>query len=68
MADGWRVTGQRGTEDLVNSRFSEVMVVSVVTDDGTTKDFRIPAAQYTPDNVAAIVGAWFEQQQAVSNL
>jgi len=44
------------------------MVVSVVTDDGTTKDFRIPDANYTPDKVAAIVGEWFERQQMVSGL
>lgn len=62
---GYQVTGQRGTEDLVNGRWQQLMVVSVQTDDGTTKDFRIPEAQYTPDSVKAIIDEWYERQQAV---
>lgn len=44
------------------------MIVSVQTDDGTTKDFRIPAANYTVEGVAAEVEAWAERQKAVANL
>lgn len=65
---GWRVVSQRGTEDLVNGRWTDVMIVSVQTDDGTTKDFRIPAANYTVEGVAAEVEAWAERQKAVANL
>lgn len=68
MANGWRVTGQRGSEDLVNGRWTDVMIVSVATDDGTTKDFRIPEARYTPENVSAIVNEWFEKHQGVANI
>lgn len=65
---GWRVVSQRGTEDLVNGRWTQVMVVGVQTDDGTTNDFRIPMAQYTKESVAAEVNAWFERHQDVANL
>lgn len=68
MAGGWRVTGQRGTEDYVSGRWGQVMIVSVETDDGTTRDFRIPAAQYTADNVTAIVDDWYAHQQAIASL
>lgn len=68
MANGWRVTGQRGTEELVNGRFVDVMVVSVLTDDGTAVDFRVPRAQYTADNVSAQVDEWYERHQGVANL
>jgi len=68
MANGWRVTGQRGTEDIVNGKFVPVMEVSVSTDDGTTNTFRVPQAQYTPKSVAAIVDEWFERHQGVAGL
>ena len=68
MPGGWRVTGQRGAEDLVNGRFVDVMEVSVVTDDGTTKSFRIPLGQYSRDNVKAIVDGWYEHVQAVNDI
>lgn len=68
MANGWRVTAQRGTHDIVNGRLVAVMEVSVRTDDGTEKSFMIPEGMYTPENVAATVDAWYEQQQGVANL
>lgn len=68
MPNGWTVTGQRGTEELVNGRWTQVMVVSVVTDGGTNKEFRVPEASYTKENVRAIVDAWFEHEQGVASL
>lgn len=68
MPHGWTVTGQRGTEDYVSGKWGPVMVVSVETHDGTTQDFRIPQAQYTPESVEAVVNEWYERQQAVANL
>ncbi len=68
MANGWRVTGQRGTQDIVNGRLTPAMEVAVVTDDGTEKMFLIPEANYTADRVAAIVNAWYEQQQSIAGL
>lgn len=68
MANGWRVTGQRGTDDVVNGRFVRVMLIDVVTDDGTSTQFRVPEAQYTAVNVEATVNAWYEHQQAVAQL
>lgn len=68
MAEGWRVTGQRGTEDLQNGHFVDVMEINVVTDDGTTKTFRVPTTKYSPTSVHAIVQEWYERQQAVHNL
>lgn len=65
---GWSVTGQRGTEDLINGRWVNIMIVSVAMNDGTTKDFRIPEANYTPEGVAAEVEAWAERQRAIANL
>lgn len=65
---GYRVTGARGSEDPVNGRFVPVMVVSVVTDNGDTNEFRVPASQYTPDNVKAIIDTWYEQHQGVMDL
>lgn len=68
MADGWRVTGQRGTDDVINGKFVKVMLISVATDDGVTNDFRVPESQYTPANVKAIVDAWYEQTRGVAGL
>lgn len=68
MANGWRVTGQRGTQDIQNGRLVAAMEVNVVTDDGTEKTFMVPEGSYTPESVAAIVDAWYERQQAVANL
>jgi len=68
MADGWHVTGQRGTDDVINGRLVKVMLVSVQTDGGVTNDFRVPESQYTPDNVKAIVDAWYERTQGVAGL
>lgn len=65
---GWQVVSQRGTEDLVNGRWTEIMIVTVQTADGTTKDFRIPQANYTTEGVAAIVDEWAERQKAIANL
>lgn len=68
MAKGWRVVSQRGTEDLQNGRFVQVMEVVVQTDDGTSNTFRIPTTQYTATSVAAVVDEWYERHQAVANL
>lgn len=68
MPGGWSVQSQRGTEDLQNGRFVQVMEVVVQTTDGTTNTFRIPQGQYTADNVKAIVNEWYERHQAVANL
>lgn len=68
MADGWRVTGQRGTEEPINGKFQAVMEVNVVTDDGTTNTFRIPTTRYGAEAVKAMVDEWFERHQAVANL
>lgn len=68
MADGWRVTGQRGTEDLINGRLVPVMEVNVATDDGTTRQFRVPEALYTADKVKALVDEWYERHGAVAAL
>lgn len=68
MAGGWHVSGQRGTSDLVSGRLVDVMEVTVTTDDGTSKSFMIPLAQYTPAGVRAIVDDWYERQQGVAGL
>lgn len=68
MAEGWRVTSQRGTDDVVNGQFIRVMLVAVTTDQGVTNEFRVPLSQYTPENVKAIVDEWFERTQGVANL
>lgn len=68
MAQGWRITGQRGSDEPINGRFQRVMVIGVQTDDGTTTEFRVPEAQYTPTAVAALIEDWYERQQAIANL
>lgn len=68
MANGWRVTGQRGTEDLINGRLAPVMEINVETTNGTTVQFRVPTAQYTADGVKALVDEWYERHQAVVGL
>jgi len=68
MANGWQVTGQRDSEDLVNGRFVPVMVVSVLTDSGTPMTFRIPVTRYSGPAVEALVTEWYERHQAVANL
>lgn len=68
MPNGWQVTGQRGTSDLINGRLTPCMQVDVRTDDGTEKSFLIPDAQYTADKVEAIVGDWYERHQAIAGL
>lgn len=68
MPDGWSVTGQRSSDDLIGGKFMQVMIVNIVTDDGTTKEFRIPEAKYTGESVRAIIDDWYEHQQAVAHL
>lgn len=68
MAGGWRVTGARGSEDIVNGRFVPVMEVSVTTDDGTENRFRIPTAQYTPDTVKATIDEWYNRHMGIMGL
>lgn len=68
MAQGWSVVGQRSSDDLVGGKFTQVMIVNVLTDDGTTKEFRIPEAKYTPESVRALIEEWYEKQQAVAGL
>lgn len=68
MADGWQITGARGTEDYIGGRFVPVMEFTVVTADGTTNTFRLPTAQYTPENVAATVNEWYARHLAVIGL
>lgn len=46
----------------------QVMIVNVQTDDGTTKEFRIPEAKYTVESVNALISEWYEKQQAIANL
>ena len=65
---GWRVTGARGSEDPVNGRFIPVMVVSVVTDNNDTQEFRIPQTQYNDLAVKAIIDAWYERHVGVIGL
>lgn len=68
MPNGWRVTGTRGTDDLVGGRLVQVMEVQIETDDGATNIFRVPAAQYTPDTVRAVVNEWYDRHRAIINL
>jgi hypothetical protein len=68
MADGWRVTGRRGTQELINGRLVPAMEVNVATDSGTEKQFIIPEANYTPERVKAIIDAWYELDRAVGEL
>lgn len=68
MPNGWRVVGQRGTSDIVAGRLVDVMEVTVQTDDGTERSFKVPEALYTKENVEAQVNAWYEQHQAIAGL
>lgn len=68
MANGWRVIGQRGTEDLIGGRLVPVMEVNIQTDDGTTNQFRVPVAQYTAEGVKALVDEWYERHQEIASL
>lgn len=68
MADGWHVTGQRGTSQLVNGRLVQAMQIDVETVDGTDYQLIIPEAMYTPENVKAQIDAWYERHQGVAGL
>lgn len=68
MANGWHVTGQRGTTELSNGKMVPAMEVSVETDGGTSKSFVFADAQYTPEKVDAIIDAWAERERAIASL
>jgi predicted nucleotide-binding protein (sugar kinase/HSP70/actin superfamily) len=68
MADRWRITSARGTEDLIGGRFVPVMEYTVMTVDGATNTFRTPTAQYSAESVRATVDEWYERHAAVMGL
>lgn len=68
MAQGWRIVATRGTEEPVNGRFVPMMEITAETDDGTQNNFRVPTAQYNPENVKATISEWYERHMAVRNL
>ncbi len=68
MPAGWRVVSQRGTEDIVNGKFVQVMEIVVETTDGATNTFRVPQTQYTAELVKAKVNDWYERYQSVVDL
>lgn len=69
QAIGWRVTNQRQTEQYNSAgMFEHVVIVSFITDNGTTGSLPFPQAQYTPDNVAATINEFVARENAVHAL
>lgn len=69
MASGWRIVGQRQTEELTPSgTFVSVFKVQFQLDDGTLGTETIPANLYTPDYVAQAIDKRAQTMHAINNL
>lgn len=67
--NGWRVTGQRHTETYNNNgSFEPVVIVSFVTDDGTTGSVTVPETKYTAQNVITRINAFREHEAQIAQL
>lgn len=65
----WTVVSQKYTEKYMqNGTFQKVVVVGVQADDGSYADIDVPQAQYTADNVKALINDWYAQHVAVRDL
>lgn len=67
---GWRVTGQRQTQQLIpgSPQFTTGVEVSFITGYGVTGSVFVPNNQYTTDTVQSIIGDRVKQLDAISTL
>lgn len=67
---GWKITGQTQKQWLPagGQQFITGVEVSFVTTDGNAGTVQVPYAQYTPDQVSALVSARAAQLDAITAL
>ena len=68
MAESWQVVDQRQSSILLGGSFQDAMIVTFRTAHGTTGTVTVPLSQYTPDNVARLIGERVAQLDAVHGL
>lgn len=65
----WTVVSQRyGEKYMPNGTFQKVVTVGVQAEDGSYADIDVPQAQYTADNVKALIADWYASHVAVRDL
>lgn len=68
VANGYIITGQRGTQEIVSGRLMPAMEISVRTDDGGEKVFIVLETNYTKEKVTAIIDEWYERYRDIATI